>query len=56
MQLAESLKKAQRDIKETVWRTYKNVMLLGKDGVNPDSDYYVKKMRANLDALAKALP
>jgi hypothetical protein len=31
-QLAESLKKAQRDIKETVWRTYKNVMLLAKDG------------------------
>jgi hypothetical protein len=31
-QLAESLKKTQRDIKETVWRTYKNVMLLGKDG------------------------
>jgi hypothetical protein len=31
-QLAESLKKAQRDIKETVWRTYKNVMLLGKNG------------------------
>jgi hypothetical protein len=31
-QLAESLKKAQRDIKETVWRTYKNVMLLGKGG------------------------
>ena len=31
-QLADSLKKAQRDIKETVWRTYKNVMLLGKDG------------------------
>jgi len=30
-QLAENLKKAQRDLKETVWRTYKNVMLLGKD-------------------------
>lgn len=30
-QLTENLKKAQRDIKETVWRTYKNVMLLGKD-------------------------
>jgi len=30
-QLAESLKKAQRDLKETVWRTYKNVMLLGKN-------------------------
>ncbi|WP_315701866.1 MULTISPECIES: ATP-binding protein [unclassified Bradyrhizobium] len=31
-QLAENLKKAQRDIKETVWRTYKNIMLLAKDG------------------------
>jgi len=31
-QLAENLKKAQRDIKETVWRTYKNVILLAKDG------------------------
>jgi hypothetical protein len=30
-QLAENLKKAQRDVRETVWRTYKNVMLLGKD-------------------------
>ena len=30
-QLAENLKKGQRDLKETVWRTYKNVMLLGKD-------------------------
>jgi len=29
---------------------------LGKDGVNPDPDYYLKKMRANLEALAKALP
>ena len=30
-QLAENLKKAPRDLKEGVWRTYKNVMLLGKD-------------------------
>ncbi|HOI54444.1 MAG TPA: DUF499 domain-containing protein, partial [Phycisphaerae bacterium] len=30
-QLAENLKKAQRDLKESVWRTYKNVALLGKD-------------------------
>ena len=30
-QLAENVRKAQRDIKETVWRTYKNLMLLGKD-------------------------
>jgi hypothetical protein len=30
-QLSENLKKAQRDLKECVWRTYKNVALLGKD-------------------------
>ncbi len=30
-QLAENLKKAQRDLKESVWRTYKSLMLLGKD-------------------------
>jgi Protein of unknown function (DUF499) len=30
-QLGESLKKARRDLKETIWRTYKNLMLLGKD-------------------------
>lgn len=30
-QLSENLKKAQRDLKEAVWRTYKNVALLGKD-------------------------
>jgi hypothetical protein len=30
-QLAENLKKAQRDLREAVWRTYKNLLLLGKD-------------------------
>ncbi len=30
-QLGENVKKAQRDVKEVVWRTYKNLMLLGKD-------------------------
>lgn len=30
-QLGENLKKAQRDLKESVWRTYKNIVLLGKD-------------------------
>ncbi|MBI2948705.1 MAG: DUF499 domain-containing protein, partial [Verrucomicrobia bacterium] len=30
-QLAENLKKARRDLKETIWRTYKVLMLLGKD-------------------------
>jgi len=30
-QLAENLKKAERDLKESVWRTYKNIALLGKD-------------------------
>lgn len=30
-QLNESLKKAERDLKEAIWRTYKNVRLLSKD-------------------------
>jgi hypothetical protein len=30
-QLSENLKKAQRDLRESVWRTYKNIALLGKD-------------------------
>lgn len=30
-QLSENLKKAKRDLKESVWRTYKNIMLLAKD-------------------------
>lgn len=30
-QLEESVKKARRDLKETIWRTYKILMLLGKD-------------------------
>ncbi len=30
-QLAESLKKARRDLKEAIWRSYKVLMLLGKD-------------------------
>jgi hypothetical protein len=29
-QLSENLKKAQRDLKESVWRTYKNIGFLGK--------------------------
>jgi len=30
-QLEENLKKARRDLKETIWRSYKILMLLGKD-------------------------
>jgi hypothetical protein len=30
-QLSENLRKAKGDLKEIVWRTYKNVLLLGKD-------------------------
>jgi hypothetical protein len=30
-QLVENLKKAQRDLKECVWRSYKNIAFLGKD-------------------------
>ena len=31
VQLTENVKKTQRDLKECVWRTYKNLALLGKD-------------------------
>lgn len=31
-QLAEHIKRARRDLKESVWRSYNKVMLLGKDG------------------------
>ncbi|HLF29239.1 MAG TPA: DUF499 domain-containing protein [Anaerolineae bacterium] len=30
-QLAENIKKAERDLRESVWRTYKNIAMLGKD-------------------------
>ena len=30
-QLSQSLKKAQRDLRESVWRSYKNIALLGRD-------------------------
>ncbi len=47
-QLAESLKKAKRDLKECVWRTYKNVLLLGKDNnVHPVDLGLVHSSQAN---------
>jgi hypothetical protein len=30
-QLTETIKKSQRDLRENVWRSYKNILLLGKD-------------------------
>ena len=30
-QLTETIKKTQRDLRENVWRSYKNILLLGKD-------------------------
>ena len=36
--LATSLKSAARDLKEAVWRTYKNVRFLGKNGTLRDVD------------------
>ncbi|WP_027802422.1 ATP-binding protein [Paraburkholderia dilworthii] len=30
-QLGENIRKAQRDLRESVWRAYKNMLLLGKD-------------------------
>ena len=37
-QLAENLKKAERDFRESVWRTYKNIALLAKDNIIHTAD------------------
>jgi hypothetical protein len=37
-QLAESVKKSQRDLREAVWRTYKHLVLLGKDNTLQHKD------------------
>lgn len=37
-QLAENLKKAERDFRESVWRTYKNIALLAKDNTIHTAD------------------
>jgi hypothetical protein len=37
-QLAEHVKKAQRDLRECVWRTYKHLLLLGKDNALQHKD------------------
>ena len=50
-QLAESVKKAQRDLREAVWRTYKHLMLLGKDNALQDKDLIVTQ-RVLSDLLA----
>jgi Protein of unknown function (DUF499) len=62
-QLAESVKKAQRDLKECVWRTYKHLVLLGKDNTLQHKDlglvhssaaadlvgHYVNRLRSDGD-------
>jgi hypothetical protein len=37
-QMAEHIKKAQRDLREAVWRTYKHLVLLGKDNTPQHKD------------------
>ncbi len=37
-QLAEQVQKARRDLREAVWRTYKHVLLLGKDNTLQHKD------------------
>lgn len=37
-QLSENVKKAQRDLREAVWRTYKHLVLLGKDNALQHKD------------------
>ena len=54
-QLGESLKKARRDLKETIWRTYKNLMLLGKDNVLKSVDLGLIHSSAATDLLSLIL-
>jgi hypothetical protein len=54
-QLGESLKRARRDLKETIWRTYKNLMLLGKDNVLKSVDLGLIHSSAATDLLSLIL-
>jgi hypothetical protein len=54
-QLGESLKKARRDLKETIWRTYKNLMLLGKDNALKSVDLGLIHSSAATDLLSLIL-
>jgi hypothetical protein len=54
-QLGESLKKARRDLKETIWRTYKNLMLLGKDNALKSIDLGLIHSSAATDLLSLIL-
>jgi Protein of unknown function (DUF499) len=54
-QLDESLKKARRDLKETIWRTYKNLMLLGKDNALKSIDLGLIHSSAATDLLSLIL-
>jgi hypothetical protein len=51
-QLAENLKKARRDLKETIWRTYKNLMLLGKDNTVKRIDMGLITSSASTDLIS----
>jgi hypothetical protein len=51
-QLAESVKKAQRDLNESVWRTYKHLLLLGKDNALQHKDLGLVHSSAANDLLS----
>lgn len=51
-QLAENLKKARRDLKETVWRTYKVLMMLGKDNALKRVDMGLVTSSAAIDLVS----
>ena len=53
--LSESLKKARRDLKEAIWRTYKVLMLLGKDNTLKQVDMGLVHSSAAPDMLTLVL-
>ena len=54
-QLVEHVKKAQRDLKECVWRTYKHLLLLGKDNALQHKDLGLVHSSAAVDLVSFVL-
>lgn len=53
--LSESIKKARRDLKEAIWRTYKVLMLLGKDNTLKQVDMGLVHSSAAADMITFVL-
>jgi hypothetical protein len=55
LQLSENVKKAQRDLRESVWRTYKHLVLLGKENALAHKDLGLVHSSAAADLVSFVL-